>query len=229
MRGRRPSSKSWARASRSWRTACTRAERPTPGASAPDDTPLDELPAVTPSQVAGLIADVEALFRERGYHPKKPEPPGEAVAPSPSPKPRSTAEPAGPFRAVNDAAMADLGRWVPLLFGEAAREDRRGGYRVSSAAIGRDREEDISISPKGIVDFGERDMGDAKRGKRTPIDLVIEHGNAPDAAAAAKWLAGLTGTEFELPRHRRHANGEDHDTAEEGYAANSGATRRTVR
>ena len=82
---------------------------------------------------------------------------------------------------MNDAALAAPERWVPALFGAGAYCDTRGVWRVPSSAVGRDREEDISISPAGIVDFGEHDMGDPKRGKRTAIDLVMEHGGAADA------------------------------------------------
>ncbi|OZA73720.1 MAG: hypothetical protein B7X77_09440, partial [Caulobacter sp. 39-67-4] len=37
------------------------------------------------------------------------------------------------------------------------------------------------------------DMGDARSGKRTPIDLVMEHGGAPDATDAALWLCDHLG------------------------------------
>ena len=39
------------------------------GEASPDDTTLDELPAVTAEQVAAVIEDIEALFLEHGYHP----------------------------------------------------------------------------------------------------------------------------------------------------------------
>ena len=99
---------------------------------------------------------------------------------------------------MNDAALAAPERWVPALFGAGAYCDTRGVWRVPSSAVGRDREEDISISPAGIVDFGEHDMGDPKRGKRTAIDLVMEHGGAADASAAARWLADQLGIEIEI-------------------------------
>jgi hypothetical protein len=31
--------------------------------------------------------------------------------------------------------------------------------------------------------------------RRTPIDLVLEHGGAPDAVIAALWLCGVLGVE----------------------------------
>ena len=91
----------------------------------------------------------------------------------------------------NDAAMLNFDAWVPQLF-PAAEKTSEGGYRVTSAALGRDYEEDLSISPKGIVDWGPADQGDPREGKRTPIELVIEHsGRTP--AAAIQWLRNLLG------------------------------------
>src|SRR5262249_8871431 len=62
-----------------------------------------------------------------------------------------------------------------------------GAYRVSSKALGRDLEEDLSIHPTGIVDFGVADQGDAYHGGRTPIDIIMEFRNI-DADAAFWWL-----------------------------------------
>lgn len=90
------------------------------------------------------------------------------------------------FAQVNAAALRALPAWVPSLL-PAARSYHEG-YRVSSADLGRELEEDLSILPTGIVDFGVADQGDARAGRRTPIDLVIEHGRHPDAKTAALWL-----------------------------------------
>ena len=79
------------------------------------------------------------------------------------------------FTNVNDAALADLGAWVPEIFGDDAKPQRTGGWRVSSKALERDLEEDLSLHPDGIKDFGVHDMGDPREGKRSPIDIVIEH------------------------------------------------------
>lgn len=97
------------------------------------------------------------------------------------------------FKRVNDAAMAALHSWVPALF--AGRETACGpGYRVTSKALGRALQEDLSISPHGICDFGVSDMGDANEGKRTPIDLVMEWcAGASTAPLALRWLAPLVG------------------------------------
>jgi len=77
---------------------------------------------------------------------------------------------------VNSAALANLSKWVPAIFGTSARYQRgTGAYRVSSKALQRDLQEGLSMSPKGIVDFGVADMGDPREGKRTAIDIVLNY------------------------------------------------------
>ena len=106
------------------------------------------------------------------------------------------------FRRVNDAAMHAFGAWVPALFG--GRETVRGsGYRVTSKALGRDLQEDLSIAPEGIVDFGVADMGDPKNGARTPIDLVLEWLPAAKPADALRWLASAIGIELSKPERQK--------------------------
>ncbi len=93
------------------------------------------------------------------------------------------------FPAVNALALANLAAWVTGLL-PAARPSGTG-YRVSSADLRRDLEEDLSITPEGIVDFGVADQGDPRDGKRSAIDLVMEHGAArglSDRKGAALWL-----------------------------------------
>ena len=95
------------------------------------------------------------------------------------------------WRKVNDMALANLGAWVPEIFGDDAKFQKgTGAYRVSSKALGRNLEEDLSIHPKGITDWGLDDQGKKgeKIGRRTAIDIVIEHGGAADAKQAAFWL-----------------------------------------
>ena len=83
------------------------------------------------------------------------------------------------FAKVNNKAMGMLSAWVPVLFPQA--REYHEGYRVASADIGRSLQEDISIVPAGIRDFGE------ESGK-TPIDLATEWGPANNAKDAALWL-----------------------------------------
>src|SRR5262249_54329448 len=75
----------------------------------------------------------------------------------------------------------------------ARLEQGTGAWRVSSRDLGRQLQEDLSIAPNGIVDFGVADMGDSRDGKRTPIDLMIEFGGQRTAAEAALWLWGRLG------------------------------------
>ena len=66
-------------------------------------------------------------------------------------------------------------------------------YRITSLDLGRDLQEDLSISPKGIEDWGVWDLGDPRGGARTPIDLLIEarHSHRPEEAAL--WLCNKIG------------------------------------
>jgi hypothetical protein len=102
----------------------------------------------------------------------------------------------GPWSILNTLALKHLDKWVPALFGDAAiYQPGTGAYRVSSKALGRDLEEDLSIHPKGIKDWGVADQGDAHQGGRTPTDIVMEFRNV-DANAAFDWLnACLRGVE----------------------------------
>lgn len=121
------------------------------------------------------------------------------------PRQRQSAEPAGndadtlnnDFKRVNEVAMASLHAWVPSLFPSATSKGE--GYRVTSKALNRNLQEDLSISPEGIVDFGVADMGDPQQGKRTPIDLVMEWLPAAKPRDALHWLAQRIGVELTKP------------------------------
>ena len=102
------------------------------------------------------------------------------------------------FKNVNSYALETLDRWVPDLFGSRAEyQPGTGAYRISSKALGRNLQEDLSISPRGIKDWGVWDMGDPRMGKRTPIDLVLEFGARQNAKDAALWLCERTGVSAE--------------------------------
>lgn len=113
------------------------------------------------------------------------------VIPRHPPSP-SVTRPSGDFFAsVNQAALDSLDSWVPRLFPNA--RPYRQGYRVTSRNLQRDCEEDLGIQPDGIKDFGLHDQGDRQGGRRTPIDLVMEWGQAHDAKDAALWLCDQLG------------------------------------
>lgn len=101
------------------------------------------------------------------------------------------------FRYVNDEAMLNFDAWVPALFG--GRAFKKGpSYRVTSKDLGRELQEDLVIHPKGIKDWGVADMGDARGGARTPVDLVMEWGpGTAKPADALRWLAPLVGVQLQ--------------------------------
>jgi len=110
------------------------------------------------------------------------------------------------WKFLNTYALDHLDLWVPRLF-PAANKSKQG-YRVSSAALGRNLEEDISFTRDGIVDFGVHDMGDANQGRRTAIDIVQEW-NRCDFEAAVRWLCqalGLDARDY-LPGEKKTING----------------------
>lgn len=130
------------------------------------------------------------------------------------------------FRYVNEVALKNLDVWVPTLLPMAKKTSE--GYRVSSYDLGRDLEEDLSITEPGIKDFGVADMGDSQEGRRTPIDLVIEYAdeiglellsetkgtitnytklNGLNALKATTWLSHELGIDMILAsRHQTDAN-----------------------
>ena len=88
------------------------------------------------------------------------------------------------FARVNAKALVLLSAWVPQVFPQA--KPYHDGFRVSSAALGRDLQEDISLLPDGIRDFGE-EIG------CTPIDIVLQWGPASTPSEAALWLCQRMG------------------------------------
>ena len=102
-----------------------------------------------------------------------------------------------PMGQINEAALRNMDAWVPELFPSAEKASSGQGYRVRSTDLGRPLEEDISLHPDGIVDFGVHDMGDAREGKRTPIDVVMEWAPMTDPKDAAEWLGVRVGLPFD--------------------------------
>lgn len=90
------------------------------------------------------------------------------------------------YRNVNRAALDNLDLWVPVVFPTARKQQGTNAWRVTSADLGRAYEEDLSIHPTGIRDFGpEQNL--------TPLDVVMRFGGAPDAKAAAFWFCDRFG------------------------------------
>lgn len=93
------------------------------------------------------------------------------------------------WRGLNEHALNRVKEWVPIYF-PAAREYKEG-YRVASADLGLDFEEDLTIHPRplGIKYFGVSDQGDSTEGRRTPISLLAELVFDGDKTKAARGLA----------------------------------------
>jgi hypothetical protein len=93
------------------------------------------------------------------------------------------------YRGLNRHALERVKEWVPVYF-PSAREYKEG-FRVASADLGLDYEEDLTIHPPplGIKYFGISDQGDATEGRRTPVALVAEFTTGGDKAKAARLLA----------------------------------------
>jgi hypothetical protein len=89
-------------------------------------------------------------------------------------------------------AIDQLGRWVPFFFPAARRYNQ--GFRVTSTNLDRSLEEDLSIMPFGITDFGEADQpGEETEGKRTPTRVVADFVFRGDLNLAASALADRLG------------------------------------
>ena len=97
------------------------------------------------------------------------------------------------FTRTNTEALRNLSAWVPSVFPRAEFQPGTGAWRITSADLGRDLEEDLSIHPRGITDWGTHDIGDPRSGKRTPINLLLEAGHSHRADDAALWLCNKIG------------------------------------
>jgi P4 family phage/plasmid primase-like protien len=159
----------------------------------PEHVPLADLPAVAEPSLRSFLAAAEAVLRQAGGLTDKER---DAAAHSTPPQQTARNAPAEGrrqsksgdfFRQVNTAALGGIGSWLPTIFPKAKRQDGTGAWRVSSADLGRSLEEDISVHPtEGGQDFGTRQSC-------SPIDIVQEHGGAPDAKDAAFWLCERLG------------------------------------
>jgi hypothetical protein len=127
-----------------------------------------DAPNYTPADLERLLGEIPSSSKGNGHNDSAPD---------------------SFFKMVNHIALGMSDRWVLELFPKAKKKN--GVWRVSSKSLGRKRQEDLSISPQGIKDFGEHDMGDAREGKRTAIDLMIAYGGKADAVIAALALCEL--------------------------------------
>jgi hypothetical protein len=120
------------------------------------------------------------------------------------------------WRTVNDRALANLGAWVPNVFPGARYQSGTGAYRVDQRDLGEGYEEDLSLHPDGIRDFGSGDMGDARDGARSPIDIVRDYLPTADARQAAMWLCDRLGAR---PEDLGWRGSRQHEAAPRGTEA----------
>lgn len=142
---------------------------------------------------------------------------------------RSYPKDEGKYRVLNRAALDRIDEWVPTLFGENARPYQKG-YRISSAVLGRDLEEDLTVHPwpRGIKDFGEHDSGEAQEGRRTPISIIAAHTFSDNKDEAAEWLSeqlGMTTSEFSKLAER-HASQDEEDEFKSVFKGPSSASKK---
>jgi Bifunctional DNA primase/polymerase, N-terminal len=155
-----------------------------------EDTPLEALPVLTHEHRAAM----EEILRSFGWQPDEPSVArGESFA-----GPTALPDSASLFRAVNDAALANLATWVPHL--GLPKCHRVGGGRFAAVAEWRRsstgralhlREPNLSFHRDGIKDFGTGET-------YSPIDVVMEARRVTNAEALL-WLAPLVGVPLDDP------------------------------
>jgi Family of unknown function (DUF5906)/Bifunctional DNA primase/polymerase, N-terminal len=147
----------------------------------PDD--LEDVPPTDLTDLpANFIEQVDSVLEPLGYTRGKAEPKAD-------PNAKTKAAPdagGGPWRDLNEQALAHLSDWVPELGLPKCKRKSNGGYEATAdwrlSGEGRPlekRKTNLKIDPKGIVDFG----GD----KYTAIDLVMV-AKGCDECAAFLWL-----------------------------------------
>jgi hypothetical protein len=160
----------------------------------PADVPLDMLPVVSEEQGRAIIAEAEQILRAAGAREKE--------KPATPARHKLNGAAGGFFSQVNTAALTDIAAWAVALFPKAKFESGTGAWRVSSKDLDRELQEDISIHPDGIRDFGEEE-------KLSAIDLVMRHGDAESAVEAALWLCERLSVEPESLGFRAKIGLED--------------------
>ncbi|MEW9922091.1 phage/plasmid primase, P4 family [Marimonas sp. MJW-29] len=139
-----------------------------------------QLPFVSAAQIDDFVQWVKET-----YGPEEPAKPLAKLSARAAPKQIATDSTESPFwRKVNTAALADLDCWVPSLFPTATKQ-ATGAWRVKSVDLGRNLEEDLSLHPDGIKDFGHEVP-------MTAIDVVEQFGGKTPKDAAF-WLCNKLG------------------------------------
>ena len=163
----------------------------------PLEVPASDVPLVTIEPLQQFVTEAETILRAAGGRTKK-EIEAETATPGIGQQAAdrvrksrgATSEGESFFKKVNALAINSLSSWVPALF--PAARPYNGGYRIASNDLRRNLQEDLSILPIGITDWGLHDQGDSQDGRRTSIDVVMEWDNK-EATEAALWLCDRMG------------------------------------
>lgn len=133
----------------------------------------------------------------------------------PRPPRAAQADPGNDFQRINAMALVQLDRWVPALFPAAQKQPGTGAWRIRSGDLGRDREEDLSLHPDGIKDYGDEEG-------LTAIDVVVKFGGKTPRLAL-EWLADALGVRLAKPAKPRPAQPKHHaDPGADAGAAQAG-------
>jgi len=152
----------------------------------PAETPLADLPEITPQAIDGLLARAEEYFATRGECIKR-----ASRAAANDNEPRHAVESDHPWSLLNQRAFADLDAWATQLGLEDQKPYRNGyhsvaSFRPSMNTTVRKRGRALNIQPEGIVDYSAGNAG------YTPIDLVAVCLRVQDLEAV-DWLKERVG------------------------------------
>jgi hypothetical protein len=150
----------------------------------PAETPLADLPEITPESIDGLLARAEGYFAERGTLMKSASKPRDGRA-------STVVDSDHPWSIINSRALANLDAWATQLGLEDQEKYQSGhhsiaSFRPSMNAKVRKRGRSLNIQPNGIVDYSDNNRG------YSPIDLVAACLDM-SPTDAAEWLRDRVG------------------------------------
>ena len=95
----------------------------------PETVHISVLPEVIEDQTRSVISEAERLLRAAGAKPRREESKGPR-------KPKAHGFAGNFFKAVNEAALADIASWARAVFPRARLEPGTGAWRISSNDLG---------------------------------------------------------------------------------------------
>jgi hypothetical protein len=147
-----------------------------------DDTLEDTDPSDLPEYPADIVERIAAALAPFGY----------VVEPARAPlEPAHASSSSDPWKRLNDIAIANLDKWIPQLNLYNCKRERDGSYKAvavwrqsSTGQPIEKRKRNLSISHRGIMDFGGGPQG------YSSIDLVMAAQRC-DFDSAYDWLEKL--------------------------------------